>query len=142
MNQGIAFSRTFRALDADDFRASKFGLFVAALVLAAWAWWMFGASVPEYESTTNVQIESGQVVAYFPPDALRFLKVNQSAILHFDGRAFDARVGTVAPDHAVLVLAANRQSPTANARAAASADIEISRVSPASFALKTLGRAR
>ncbi len=50
MNQGIAFARTLRALDADDFRASKLGLLAAALLLCAWVWWMFAAQRPAIRS--------------------------------------------------------------------------------------------
>ena len=111
MNQGIAFARTLRALDADDFRASKLGLLAAALLLAAWTWWMFAARVPQYESTTNVRIESGHAIAYFPPDVLSRIHADQVAIIHSDGRAFPARVQSIASDHAELVLAPNPQSP-------------------------------
>lgn len=47
MNQGIAFARTIRALEADDFRRSKIGLLIALILLAAWIWWMFAARVPQ-----------------------------------------------------------------------------------------------
>ena len=66
MNQGIAFARTLRALDADGFRRSKLGLLIAAILLAAWTWWMLAARVPQYETATNVRIEDGRAIAYFP----------------------------------------------------------------------------
>ena len=66
MNQGIAFARTIRALDADDFRRSKFTLLIAAILLGAWTWWMLAARIPQYETTTNVRMESGRAIAYFP----------------------------------------------------------------------------
>ena len=139
MNQGIAFSRTLRALDADDFRGSKLGLLAAALLLVAWAWWMFAARVPRYESTTNVRIESGRVVAYFPADAMGRISVGQPAIVHVEGSAFSSRVQSIAPDHAELVPAPNPQSPIP-ASSSASAEIVVSHVSPASIALRTLAR--
>ena len=43
MNQGVAFARTLRALDADDFRTSRFMLLAAAILLAGWIWWMVSA---------------------------------------------------------------------------------------------------
>jgi hypothetical protein len=135
VNQGIAFSRTLRALDADDFRASKLGLLAAAVLLAAWVWWMFAARVPRYESTTNVRIESGRAIAYFPADVMGRISIGQPAIVHADGSAFTSRVQSISSDHIDLVLPANSQSPTA-----VSADIEIARVSPASLALRTLTR--
>jgi hypothetical protein len=142
MNQGIAFARTLRALDTDDFRASQLGLLVAAIVLGAWTWWMLAARVPQYETTTNVRIEGGRAIAYFPPDALRRVKPGQPAILRLDGSAFPAQVQTAAPDHAELVFA-NPQSLIPNpARPNPTAEIEVSRISPAALALNVLGRAR
>jgi hypothetical protein len=133
MNQGIAFSKTLRALEADDFRASKLGLLVAALVIAAWVWWLVAARVPQYESTTNVRIENGRVVAYFPATA--GIAVGQPALLRMDGKTIPARVQSVSPDRIELALPAKSQLPIAT-----SVDIETSRVSPASLALHALGR--
>lgn len=141
MNQGIAFGRTLRALDADDFRASKLGFLAAAIVLAAWTWWMLAARVPQYESTTNVRIESGHAVAYFSPDALARIHIDQRAMVHLDANSFPARVQTIATDHAELVFTNPEPLVTNPARENASAEIEISRVSPAAIALRTLGRA-
>jgi hypothetical protein len=129
MNQGIAFARTLRALDADDFRGSKLGLLVAAILLIAWTWWMLTARVPQYESTTNVRIESGSAIAYFPPDVLTRIQPGQPAIVRIDGATLSARVRMIAPDHAELDLAPNPQSPIP-ASSSASAEIEVSRVSP------------
>lgn len=135
MNQGIAFARTLRALDADDFRASKFGLLVAAILLAAWSWWAFAARVPQYESSTNVRIESGHAIAYFPPAILERIHPGQPALVHSDKGTIRVQVESIASDHATLAWPANSQSPTA-----ASIDIETSRVSPASIVLRSLGR--
>jgi hypothetical protein len=139
MNQGIAFARTLRALDADEFRASKLGLAAAAILLAAWAWWMIGARVPQYESTTNVRLENGHAIAYFPTAELDRIQAGQSAIVHSNGMAFAARVQSITSDYAELVLAANPQSPIP-AASAATAEVEVSRVSPAAIALQSLGR--
>jgi hypothetical protein len=142
MNQGIAFARTLRALDTDDFRASKLGLLAAAIVLGAWTWWMLAARVPQYETTTNVRIEGGRAIAYFPPNTLSRVHTDQRAVVHFDGSAFPAQVQTVASDHAELVFA-NPQSLIPNpARPNPTAEIEVSRISPAALALNALGRAR
>jgi len=141
MNQGIAFARTIRALNADEFRASKLGLLAAALSLVAWAWWMLAARVAQYESTTNVRFESGRAVAYFLPDPASRVQPGQRALIHSDGVTLSARVQSVASDHAVLVLDAKNQWPTA-AALSASAEIEVKRLSPATIALQTLGHAR
>jgi len=141
MNQGIAFARTLRALDADDFRASKLGLLAAAALLAAWTWWMFAARVPQYESTSNVRIEAGRAIAHFPADVMGRISVGQSALVRVNGSAISSRVQSISSDHIDLALPANPQSPIP-ASSSASADIETTRVSPASIALRTLGRPR
>ncbi len=137
MNQGIAFARTLRALNADDFRASKLGLLAAVALVAAWTWWMFAARVPQYESTTNVHIESSHAIAYFSAEALRRMHADQTAIVRFDSEAFPARVQTVAADHAELVLATSHQTPVTTSTSA-TAEVEVSRLSPAAIALRTL----
>ncbi len=137
MNQGIAFARTLRALNADDFRASKLGLALAVILLGAWAWWMLAARIPQYETTANVRIEQGHAIAYF--SSTNQIRPGQRAFVKLGSETFPARVETVAADHAELVVTNNQQPTTISI--AATADIEISRVSPASIALRTLGRA-
>jgi hypothetical protein len=139
MNQGIAFARTLRALHADDFRASKFGLLAAAVLLIAWTWWMFAARVPQYESATNVRIDSGRIIAYFPPDAMRRISVGQPALFHVGDSTFSYRVQSISSEHIDLALPANGQLPTA-ASSSSSAEIEVSRLSPAALAFRTLTR--
>ena len=141
MNQGIAFARTLRALDADDFRASKLGLLAAAILLAAWTWWLVAARLPQYESTTNVRIESGRAVAYFPPEVLSRMHSDEPALIHIDGATFSARVQSISSDNVELDLAPNPQPPIP-ASSSATAEIETARVSPAALALQTLSRAR
>jgi hypothetical protein len=136
MNQGIAFARTIRALGADDFRGSKLSLAIAAILLAAWTWWMLAARVPQYETTTNVRLESSHTVAYF--SSTTRIHPGQTAFVRFDGSSFPARVQSVAPDHAELVFTNNQQPTTIST--SADAEIEISRVSPAAIALRTLTR--
>lgn len=140
MNQGIAFARTLRALDADGFGASKLGLLLAALLLIAWSWWMLAARVPQYESTTNVRIESGRAVAYFPADAISRIKVGQPAKVHLVGGAFSSHVQSIASDHIDLALPDTSHQPPATTSTPASAEIETTRVSPAAIALQTLTR--
>jgi len=134
MNQGIAFARTIRALEADDFRGSKLGLLVAAVVLGVWTWWMFAARVPEYETTSNVRIESGSAIAQL--SSTDQIHPGQNALVTFGGDTFPARVQTVAADHAELVFTSHQ--PPATISVSAIAEIEISRVSPAAVALRTL----
>jgi hypothetical protein len=138
MNQGIAFARTIRALDADDFRRSKFSVFIAALLLAAWTWWMLAARVPQYQTTSNVRLESGGAMAYFP--STNQIHPGQAAFVTVASDRFPARVQTVAADHAELVFTSNQQPATASTSVVA--EIETTRVSPAAIALRTLTPAR
>jgi hypothetical protein len=142
MNQGIAFARTLRALDADDFRSSKVGFAIAAILLGVWAWWMLAARVPRYETTTNVTIEPGRAIAYFPSTSQ--IHPGQTALVTLGNDTIPARVQTVAPDHAELFFTNNQpttknQQPT-TASSSASAEIETTRVSPAAVVLRTLAR--
>lgn len=138
MNQGIAFARTLRALDADDFRSSKLGFLFVAILLGVWAWWMLAARVPRYETTTSVAIESGRAIAYFPSTSQ--IHSGQSALVTLGNDTFPARVQAVASDHAELVFTDNQQPTTTSS--SATAEVEVSRISPATIALRTLGRAQ
>jgi hypothetical protein len=140
MNQGIAFSRTLRALDVDDFRASKLGLLAAVVLLAAWAWWMFGARVPRYETTNDVNYEYPHAIAYFPLDTARRILPGQQALVDFDGTALSARVGNVTAGRVELVLAKPPFLQLGFSPVFANARIEIARMSPAAIALRTLTR--
>ncbi len=137
MNQGIAFSRTLRALEAADFRGSKIGFVAAVLLLAAWTWWMFAGRVPQYETTSIVRIESGRALAYFPPAAIARLHPGQRAIIHFGSEMFPAQVQSVASDHVELL--ASSQKRLATASIPGTADIEVARLSPAAIALRAIG---
>ncbi len=138
MNQGIPFARTIRALDADDFGRSKLTLAFAAILLAAWTWWMLAARVPQYEATTNVRVESGRAIAYF--SSTDQIRPGQTAFVKLGSERIPARVQIVAPDHAELLFT-NNQQPTTTSIPSVSAEVEISRISPAAIALRTLGRA-
>src|SRR5579859_1597597 len=101
MNQGIAFSRTLRALDADDFRGSKLWLGSAVLLIGVWTWWMFSARVAQYETATQVRVEQGRAIAYLPAGNVR---TGQSALVSVNGISYAAHVAGVAPDYAELVF--------------------------------------
>jgi hypothetical protein len=137
VNQGIAFAKTLRALESDDFRRSNFGLLIAFAVLLAWTWWALVARVPQYQSTNHVRIEAGRAIAYFPSTS--DIAIGQPALVHFNGTAVRAQVQSIAPDYAVLVLASNPRPPIPPS-SSPSADIEVARVSHASLALQILGR--
>ena len=99
---------------------------------------MFAARVPQYESTTNVRIESAHVIAYFPPTAMGRISVGQPALVHVDGSHIFCPGSKRSPLTSVdLILSPNPQSPIP-ASSSASSDIETTRVSPAAIALRTL----
>lgn len=137
MNQGIAFARTLRAVDADDFRASKLGLALAVILFGAWTWWMLAARIPQYETSTNVRIEQGRAIAYFL--STDQILPGHPAFVKLGSETFPARVQAVAPDHAELVFT-NPQPQSPNP-ARATAEVEVSRAAPWKIALRTLGRA-
>jgi hypothetical protein len=60
MDQGIAFARTLRALEADNFRRSKFGIAVAVILIGAWVWWFVVGFPPRHEHAGSVLIENGR----------------------------------------------------------------------------------
>lgn len=134
MNQGIAFARTLRSLEADDFRTSKVGLFVGVLVIGVWTWWMLGTRVPQYETTTQVRVESGHIAAFFPVNVLARIQAGQSAIVHSNGGAVTTRVEATAYDHAEVAWPGDHQPHEVS-----SIEIEIARVSPASIAFRSIG---
>ena len=135
MNQGIAFARTLRALNADDFRTSKLVLALAVIVLGAWMWWMLAARIPQYETTTNVRIEPGRAIAYFP--STDQIRPGQRAFVKLGSETFSARVKEVATDHVELVFTSHQPPATPSA----TAGVETSRLSPAAIALRTLSAA-
>lgn len=54
------FTRFMRSLSADNYRRSMAGLFVAFLLLGAWAAWAFLARVTLYEVTSEARLEAEQ----------------------------------------------------------------------------------
>ncbi len=142
MNQGIPFARTIRALDADDFRGSKLGLLLAAVVLGCWLWWALAARVPRYELTTNVQLDpAGQTaVAYFSARAGRPIRTGQPAVIRSGNSSIDGTVTAATPTSDGQVRVDVQISQHAKALAAPLAvELEIERISPATIALRAAG---
>ncbi len=138
-----------RALDADDFRGSKLGLLLLAIVLAGWAWWMIAADVPQYEvsenALLNVDLDSGtpRAIADFPARVARRIQPGQPAVLQPSGsrQSVGAEVSSVTPEgpfvRVTFKLDAN-DPPAVTTRATAT--ILVDRISPATIALRALGR--
>jgi len=115
---------------------------IAAILLGVWAWWMLAARVAQYETATSVTIESGSAIAYFPSTSL--IRPGQTAFVTLGSDTIPAQVQTVESDHAELVFThnqptTNNQQPTTTSTQA-TAEVEVSRMSPAAIALHTLGR--
>jgi hypothetical protein len=145
MNGPIAFSRTLRAFDADDFRISNVLLLLVFVLLAAWSWWFFRSTVPQFETTHDVRIQPNLFVATFPARALEHLRPGQSAALQVDGLVIPAKVSAIANDAAggrirVLLMPATERQPPANGHHEVEASVEIERVTPAALILRAIGR--
>ena len=96
MTGQIAFARTLRALDADNFRAPKLGLFFAIALLGAWTWWFLTPSIPDYsEFAQNATLrwsDSHHVAATARSANALHLKPGVPARLRFEGQSVGARV--------------------------------------------------
>jgi hypothetical protein len=145
MNGPIAFSRTLRAFDADDFRISNLLLLLVFVLLAAWTWWFFRSTVPQFETTHEVRIQPNLFVASFPARALEHLRPGQSAVLDVDGIAIPAKVSAIASDAAggeirVLLMPATERQPPASGSHRVEASVEVERVTPAALVMRAIGR--
>jgi hypothetical protein len=155
MTGQIAFARTLRALDADNFRAPKLGLFFAIALLAAWTWWFVTPSIPQYftlseNATLRWEPSSHEVVVthltstHIIPPALRQIHLDQPARLRFDDRTIGARVVHSSSwllhyDFALLILDVPLSiSPPLPSQA--TIEIEAGRVSPATLLIRALYR--
>ena len=149
MSGSSAFARTMRALDADDFRGSKVGLLLLAVVLIGWAWWMLRADVPRYETSENallnVNMDSGaaHAIADFPARAARRIQTGQLAVLQPDGsqQSVPAVVSSVTAEGPFVrvTFKLDGNDPWATATRA-TASITVEHVSPVTIALRALGR--
>jgi hypothetical protein len=141
MTGQIAFARTIRALDSDDFRAPKLGLFFAIILLALWAWWFFAASIPQYETSTNLQLNQNTAIADIPPTTQ--IHPGQSAqITTNDGQLINARVEkvTTEPTTVRIHLTLSPTTPATSHQPPATARVKTARVSPAAIVLRSLHR--
>jgi hypothetical protein len=144
MTGQIAFARTLRALDADDFRGSNLGLLLALAIFALWTWWLFAARIPQYETSPNTQLDlpAKSATADFPPTS-NIHPGQPAQIIPTGGIAIPAKVENVRnePNGQILVkfnlLPPPSQSPAAGPQPA-QASIEVARLSPARVLLRSL----
>lgn len=82
----IPFSRSLRALETDPFQSSIRRLILIGVLMIAWLGWFFLAPITQYEvSETARFLDNLQVIAYFPPSALGYLRPGQLGQLRLDG---------------------------------------------------------
>ncbi|HYL37366.1 MAG TPA: hypothetical protein VEV17_15735 [Bryobacteraceae bacterium] len=144
MNGPIAFARTLRALDADDFRISNIALFLAMALLAGWTAWLFAARIPQYETAQDARLQGPEIViADFPLSARPRIRPAQRALVETGGPPLRAEVASI--DSAVRdgmlqvelrLSAGSEQTPASRV----TVQIEVERVSPASLLLRAIGR--
>lgn len=144
MTGQIAFARTLRALDADDYRASNLGLLLAIVLFALWTWWLFAASIPQYETSTNTQLDlrANSALANFPPTS-QIHPGQPAQIIPIGGIAIPAKVENVRnePNGQILVqfnLLPSPSQPPAPSSQPGQASIEVARLSPARVLLRSL----
>jgi hypothetical protein len=144
MTGQIAFARTIRALDADDFRGSKLGLFFAIVLLALWTWWFFTPSVPNFAGRAEGSLTwygPHQVgFGVFPTEASVPIDVGQNAQIRLGDRTVGARVESVGfLSHGVRLVMFEVPTmlyPPLPDRAAI--NLEAGRVSPATLVIRAL----
>lgn len=82
----IAFSRSLRSLDQDNFRTSLAWLVIGLVLLAAWSAWFFLAKISLYETSRELEVRrDGTLLVSFPPEALGRIRPGQSASLRLSG---------------------------------------------------------
>jgi len=150
MTGQIAFARTLRALDADNFRFPKLGLFFAIALLGAWTWWFLTPSIPgfsEFARDAALQWSGPHKVATTDLRAETFFhpKPGQAAQLRFEGRTISARVvgsfltiiGAYENRVLLLEIPSTIQPPLPSR---GSIDVLAGRVSPATLLVRALYR--
>jgi hypothetical protein len=80
------FSRSLRALETDHFQSSIRRLILIGVLMIAWLGWFFLAPITRYEVSETARFTDNlQVIAYFPPLALGYLRPGQLGQLRLDG---------------------------------------------------------
>jgi hypothetical protein len=144
MTGQIAFARTIRALDADDSRGSKLGLLLALVLLACWTWWALAASIPQYEVSGDVRLESGRNAALADFPATSRIRPGQPVeIVSNEGHLIQGQVANVQNEPTGSIHVQFKLSPPAVATthqppATWRASVEVARVSPAAIVLRAL----
>jgi len=139
MTGQIAFARTLRALDSDNFRGSKMGLFFAIILLAAWTVWLFAASIPQYEISphTHLDLDYNSAVADLPSTS-NIHPGQPTQITTNGGQIIQAQVEKVINEptstHAHLTLSST--TPATSHQPPVTTGIEVGSTSPATLLLR------
>ncbi len=144
----IAFARTIRALDADDFRGSMLALLLAAILLAAWTWWFFTPTIPSTmsETVTLHWDPTGHraTIRNLNPETFGRLRQDPPVRLHVGDQTISARVIWLAllklPYDVSSVMLDVPATITPPLPSHATIEIETARVSPATIVLRALNR--
>ena len=141
MTGQIAFARTIRALNADDFHGSKLGLFFAIILLALWTWWFFAASIAQYETSTNLELNQNTALADFTPTT-KIHPGQPAQITLDDGQLINAQVEEVTHEPTTVRIQFNLSptTPATSHQPPATARVETARISPAAIVLHALHR--
>jgi hypothetical protein len=146
----LQFSRSMRALRVDSFRPSRFGLFLAVILMGGLIAWFFTAKVTLYENSSSLQFtEEGKVLANFTAEGMKRIRQGQSATLQIDAgvdqpaESLPAMVFDTQPDSNVAeILVKSGQFPGSltsgnfNGRV----EVEVEYATPAQLLLRVSGK--
>jgi len=82
----IAFSRSLRSLESDQYRFSLVWLIIAIVLLGSWSIWFFTAKIGVYETTRTFEVSrDGYLKATFSEKSLKKILPGQKATFKPDG---------------------------------------------------------
>jgi hypothetical protein len=146
------FTRSTRALSADEYGRVNWALLVAIVFLLAWIGWFLLARVSLYEVSSSAQLTAPtRIIAHFPPTALIQIQQGQSAQMRLDDFRW-TEYGTVAAtvvrvDESVqdglveveLAIPADTQTAIPlQASLTGQVEVEVGRISPAALLLNRI----
>lgn len=148
------FARSLRSLNVDSLYTSLVGLLVVMILLVIWGVWFFGAKISLYQSSDQAQVSHLlYVTAQFPGEQAGQIKLGQAATF-YPGDIVQAPDGPIpavvtevrptvgGPTEVTLALRPERRLSTSLPPGLTGrVEIEVERVSPASFALRRGGLA-
>ena len=146
----LQFSRSLRSLRIDSYRASRVGLILAILVMAALIAWFFLAKVTLYETSSSISFtDDGRLVAVFSPESLKRIRQGQSAILRVNlgtdqpavtlpALVFD--MATDANQVEFLIMSPEMPQNLSKEKLSGQIEVEVEYITPAQLVLRTSGK--